>query len=171
MLKAVLIIGFVASCGFLGAIKAWELKERIVLLEDFRKMLLQIKGRMNYFREPLTTMADDNGKKHDSRAFKLFNEAGTALTEKNAEMNEIWAQEAAKIYKGAYLTADDMELIKYPGSFLGQTDWENHQARFDFLEKRLQEQLDDARNAYTVKGPLYRKIGFFAGGLVSIIFI
>ena len=171
MVKGLLIICFVAACGLLGSVKAWELKERIVLLEDFQKMILLLKGKMNYLREPITTMIDAEAKKDNSRAFNLLDEAGTALREKNDEMDRIWVQKASEIYKGAYLTEDDMELIIYPGKFLGQTDWENQQARFDFLEKRLQQQIDSARQDYRVKGPLYRKIGFFAGGLVSIIFI
>lgn len=175
MLKAVLIIGFISACGILGNVKAWELKERILLLEDFRKMILDLKGKMNYFREPITTIlninSDKNEKKSDSRAFKLLSEAGIALREKNAEMDKIWAHNAKIVYKGANLDMEDMKLICYPGCFLGQTDWENQQARFDYLEKRLSEQIEEARQAYRIKGPLYRKIGFFAGGLVSIIFI
>lgn len=171
MVKAVIIIGFVASCGFLGTIKAGELKDRISLLEDFRKMLLYMKGRINYFREPLTTMTENDKKNGRSRAFRLLGEAGAALGEKNAEMSQIWAQEADKIYKGAPLTAADMELIRYPGCFLGQTDWQNQQASFEYLEQRLSGQLDEAARVYAVRGPLYRKIGFFAGGLAAIIFI
>lgn len=58
MVKGLLIICFVAACGLLGSVKAWELKERIVLLEDFQKMILLLKGKMNYLREPITTMID-----------------------------------------------------------------------------------------------------------------
>ena len=47
MVKGLLIICFVAACGLLGSVKAWELKERIVLLEDFQKMILLLKGKMN----------------------------------------------------------------------------------------------------------------------------
>ena len=40
MVKTVIIVGFVAACGFMGTLKAGELKERIALLEDFRMMIL-----------------------------------------------------------------------------------------------------------------------------------
>lgn len=171
MVKAVMIVGFVSACGFLGTIKAGDLKERILLLEDFRIMLLYLKGKINYFREPLTTMVENDEKNGRSKAFKLLIEAGTALSEKNDEMGQIWGQEADRIYKGTSLTESDMEIIRYPGSFLGQTDWQNHQASFDYLEQRLGEQLAEAGHVYASKGPLYRKIGFFAGGLAAIIFI
>ena len=51
MVKAIMIAGFVAACGFLGTIKAGELKERIVLLEDFRRMLLYLKGQRALFND------------------------------------------------------------------------------------------------------------------------
>lgn len=171
MVKAIMIAGFVAACGFLGTIKAGELKERIVLLEDFRRMLLYLKGKINYFREPLTTMVETDEKNGRSKAFKLLIEAGTALNEKNEEMGQIWGQETDRIYRGTPLTESDMEIIRYPGCFLGQTDWQNQQASFDYLEQRLGEQLAEAGQAYASRGPLYRKIGFFAGSLAAIIFI
>ena len=56
MAKILIIVGFVAACGFMGTLKAGELKERIALLEDFRMMIIYMKGKINYFRQPLTTI-------------------------------------------------------------------------------------------------------------------
>ena len=171
MIRAVIIAGFVAACGFLGVLKAGELKERTILLEDYRRMLLHLKSKINYFKEPITTVLESEGKKSQSRAFMLLGEAGAALRQKNAEIGKIWAQEADIIYKHTPLIAEDMELIYYPGSFLGQTDWENQQAGFLYLEEKLDRQIKEAEMACRVKGPLYRRLGFFAGGLAAIIFI
>ena len=44
MVKAIMTAGFVAACGFMGALKARELKERIALLEDFRRMIIFLQG-------------------------------------------------------------------------------------------------------------------------------
>lgn len=171
MAKILIIVGFVAACGFMGTLKAGELKERITLLEDFRMMIIYMKGKINYFRQPLTTMAEKESQNEHSRAFNLLGETGTALGQKNDDMSQIWAREATRIYKNTPLTAEDMELIRYPGCFLGQTDWQNQQASFEYLEHRLSEQIKQAGQAYAAKGPLYRKIGFFAGGLIAIIFL
>ena len=171
MAKILIIVGFVAACGFMGTLKAGELKERITLLEDFRMMIIYMKGKINYFRQPLTTMAEKESQNEHSRAFNLLGETGTALGQKNDDMSQIWAREATRIYKNTPLTAEDMELIRYPGCFLGQTDWQNQQASFEYLEQRLSEQIKQAGQAYAAKGPLYRKIGFFAGGLIAIIFL
>ena len=171
MVKAVIIVGFVAACGFMGNLKAGELKERIALLEDFRMMILYLKGKINYLREPLTNITEKNKKTDHSKAFSLLSETGAALGEKNDDIGRIWPQKATTIYKSTSLTAEDMEIIKYPGCFLGQTDWQNQQANFDYLEQRLCEQITQAGQIYTSKGPLYRKIGFFAGGLIAIVFL
>ena len=171
MIRVVIIAGFVAACGFLGIIKAWELKERAVLLEDYRKMLLQLKSRINYFREPITTVLETEGEKGRSRAIMLLNEIGAELKEKNAEIDRIWSQNVDKIYKHTPLTSDDMEIIRYPGKFLGQTDCDNQQSGFIYMEEKLAAQIDEAEIICRVKGPLYRRLGFFAGGLAAIIFI
>ena len=39
------------------------------------------------------------------------------------------------------------------------------------LEERLEKQINAARDNYVKQGPLYRKIGLFAGVLAVIIFI
>ena len=171
MVRAVIIAGFVGACGFLGIIKAGELKERTALLEDYRKKLIQLKSRINYFREPITTVLETEGKKGQSRAIMLLNETGAALKEKNAEIGRIWSQNADLIYKHTPLTADDMEIIRYPGNFLGQTDCDNQQAGFIYMEEKLAAQIDEAEKICRVKGPLYRRLGFFAGGLAAIILI
>lgn len=183
MLKAVGLLGLVLASGLLGMGKSAELKARIDLLEDFLRMILQLKSRMNYFKEPLTSILrtkqeikpesrKESGSKNDfSKAFELLGRTGDDLRQKNGEIGQIWADRAEKIYKGTPLTVQDMELIRYPGQFLGQTDWENQQARFDYLENRLQQQIKEAEECFRIKGPLYRKIGFFLGGLAAVIFI
>ena len=54
------------------------------------------------------------------------------------------------------------------GSFIGQTDYENQQMQFSFLETRLQEQLTEAREDCRQKGPMYRRIGFFGGAIAAL---
>ena len=171
MIREVIIAGFVAACGFFGIIKAGQLKERTVLLEDYRRMLLQLKSRINYFREPIISILEYEGERGHSRAFILLSETGTALKEKNAEIGRIWSHNVNEIYKNTSLTEDDMEIIRYPGNFLGQTDCDNQQAGFIYMEEKLAAQIDEAEKICRVKGPLYRRLGFFAGGLAAIILI
>ncbi|MEE0796327.1 MAG: hypothetical protein UIJ88_00670, partial [Anaerovoracaceae bacterium] len=53
MLKALGLMGLVTVCGLIGMMKAGELRRRAELLEDFQSMMIEVKGHINYFREPL----------------------------------------------------------------------------------------------------------------------
>jgi len=62
-----------------------------------------------------------------------------------------------------------MEIMKYPGEFIGQTDFENHIYHFTYLEEKLKKQIIEAQESYKKKGPMYSKIGFFLGSIGAII--
>ena len=94
-----------------------------------------------------------------------------ALDAKQGDLQTVWKQSAETVYKGTPLTTQDLQLVCYPGTFLGQTDCENQQKQFEYLQSRLQLQIQEAEETYRTKGPLARRIGFFAGGLIAVILL
>ena len=169
MLKAAGIIGLVLALGFLGILKTQKLKSRIEVLEEFLKMCLLLKSKINYLREPLTYIFSAESLKEDNRAFSLLRDSFAEAEEKDAEISQIWFQKAEETYKTSELTAKDMESIKYLGIFLGQTDYENQLYQFEYLESMLKNLIGEAYDEWKRKGPLYRKLGFFAGALIGIV--
>ena len=73
--------------------------------------------------------------------------------------------------KGQPLTKADLELFDYLGTFIGQTDYDNHLFHFAYMEEKLNSQINDSKNDLKVKGPMYRKVGFFLGAILAILFI
>lgn len=171
MFKALALVGLFFGGGLFGIMKSLELKERTELLEDFLQMIFGVKSYINYFREPLIMIHNGKGENRHSKAFELFDNIRVELGRKNAEIIEIWAQKVDEMYRNTPLKSEDLELLKYPGTFIGQTDYDNQQAQFEHLEIRLRQKIDEAREDYNVKGTLYRRLGFFSGGLAAIIFI
>lgn len=171
MLKLAGITGLTLSLGFVGILKAQKLKARIEILEEFLKMCLLLKSKINYLREPLTDLFSAEALNGDNRAFRLLGEAVAEAEEKDAEISQIWFHRAEETYRSSELTAKDIESIKYLGIFLGQTDYENHLYQFEYLESMLKNQISEATDAWKRKGPLYRKLGFFAGALLGIVLI
>ena len=53
VLKIIGIIGLITASGLAGIMKAYRLKRRIYLLEDYMKMIMDLKSRINYMKEPL----------------------------------------------------------------------------------------------------------------------
>ena len=105
------------------------------------------------------------------QSFLLADEVFIELEGKEAQISQIWSEKTEKLYENTPLTGEDLEWVKYPGNFLGQTDCENQQYQFEYTERGIQAQIEDAKQAARVKGPLYRKLGFFAGGLIAVILI
>lgn len=171
MLKFAGIVGLVAALGLIGILKAEELKSRIKDLEDFLRMCLFLKSKINYLREPLTYAYSTGNSGSGNRADLLLREVFVEIDERQGEIEEIWAQKANEIYKTSHLSTADMNYIRYPGKFIGQTDYENQLYQFEYIQSSLENQIKEADEELKRKGPLYRKIGFFAGALIGIILI
>lgn len=171
MIKLIGLLILVAAAGFGGILKAEELKERIRLLEDYLRMMLELKGKIHYFRQPLLQMFRQTADKGHSPAYLLLGRCQACLEETHGEIAPVWSENTRKIYRKTPLTPEDLEILTHPGTFLGQTDYENQQAQFAYVEQRLAEQIAEARGLYEKKGPMYRRIGFFGGAIVALVLL
>ena len=73
MLKIIGIIGLITASGLAGIMKAYRLKRRIYLLEDYMKMIMDLKSRINYMKEPLPDIFRRVEKTDDSKAiYRIF---------------------------------------------------------------------------------------------------
>ncbi|MGN1413623.1 MAG: stage III sporulation protein AB [Anaerovoracaceae bacterium] len=171
MLKMIGLIALVAAAGFSGVRKAAELKERIRLLEDFLKMMLALKSRIDYFKQPLLPLFQQTAAKEATPAYILLDRCQKELRENQGEIRCIWIRAAKETYRNTPLTKEDIQSICHLGSFIGQTDYENQKMQFDYLEKRLEEQLAEAREESRVKGPMFCRIGFFGGTVAALVLL
>ena len=173
MFKAIGLIGLIAASGLLGVLKTLSLKERVRLLDDYLKTLLQLKSRINYFKEPLLNIFKDiSTEKNDlSKSYILLHKIGSELNLTDRDILSIWKDSVCSVYDKSPLTSTDIGILQLPGSYIGQTDFENQQAQFYYTEERLKEQINQAKEDYKIKGRLYNRIGFFIGGIIAIILI
>ena len=94
MLKIIGLMALVAAAGFSGVLKAAELKERIRLLEDFLKMMLDLKSRIDYFKQPLLPLFQQTSSKEDTPAYELLKRCQKELQENHGEIRNVWRREA-----------------------------------------------------------------------------
>ena len=78
---------------------------------------------------------------------------------------------ANRVYNSEPLTKEDMDLILYLGTFLGQTDYENQLYHFEYLENNLSLQIKYASEEIERRGPLLKKVGFMVGIIISIVLL
>ena len=169
VLKIIGIIGLITASGLAGIMKAYRLKRRIYLLEDYMKMIMDLKSRINYMKEPLPDIFRRVEKTDDSKAIYLLSDISSQISKKNLGIAGIWPQSVKQVYRDEPLSHDDLEIFKYPGRFLGQTDYENHLDSFAYLEEKLHMQMLQAAEEYRKKGPMYSKLGFFIGAAGAIL--
>ena len=74
MLKLAGLLVLTVALGLIGVLKAESLKEREKLLEEYLKMLLFLKSRINYLREPLSEHFCENAKNEKRKAFLMADE-------------------------------------------------------------------------------------------------
>ena len=171
MLKLAGITGLIFSLGLVGISKVQKLKSRIDSLEEFMKMCLLLKSKINYLREPLSCIFSAETQNEENRAFTLLRESFAEAEQKDVEISQIWRLKADEIYGSLGLPPKALECVRYLGIFIGQTDYENQLYQFEYLESMLKTQIEEAREELRRKGPLYRKLGFFAGALLGIVLI
>lgn len=169
MLKLAGLMGLVIAAGLAGIMKASDLTRRKELLEDFLRMVIELKGQINYFREPLPQIFARLNKSSPTKAFDLLGELEEDANMHNGEVTEIWPVIIEASYEKEPITEEDMQTMKYLGEFIGQTDFENHLYHFSYLEEKLRTQIKDAARISDQKGPMYKKLGFFLGGMIAII--
>ncbi len=170
MLKIIGILGLMLSFGLYGISRSNNLKLRIKLLEDFYEMIIELKGQINYFKEPLPNIFKKVGKNSNSKAFLFLNGLGDEIDKKGSYTSNFWSNKVKSTYKDD-LIPEDIEIMSYLGDFLGQTDYENHLQHFLYIENKLKNQIEKAKNTYEQKSPLYNKIGFFIGAIIGILLI
>lgn len=168
MLKIIGLLGLTLSFGLTGVKKAGRLKERIQLLENLQNLISALKSRMNYFRDPMISLLQNMEK---TESFLLPGQVRRLMSEQGMDISDAWEFAVRMVYEKSALTQEDINVLEYVGSYIGQSDFENQQMQFQLTQERIQMQLDDARNMFAQKGSMYRQVGFFAGALVSLVIL
>lgn len=171
MFKALGLIGLVITSGMTGILKGSQLKQRIIMLYDIQNLVLTMKSQMNYLKEPVSVLFEKLSKKQDSRAFRLPGECLLEMQSKDGEMGEFWARKAKEIYRKTALTEEDITILSQMGKYLGQTDFANQQAQFQWTEERLHRQIEEAEQQCAQKYSLYCRLGFLGGAAAALILI
>lgn len=169
MLKLIALTGIITASGLMGMTKTKILKERLTILEDYMQAVIELKGKINYFKEPLPIIFEKFSEENNSKAHILLKSLSLELIKADTQVSSAWCDKLSEIYENSPLTDEDIEVMKYLGEFIGQTDFENHLYHFSYLEEKLKNQIAEAKESLRKKGPMYNKIGFFLGSIGAII--
>src|SRR5690554_5179998 len=113
----------ISSCSALGFHFSSELKTRIVNLKELKKLLILLRGDIEYANTPLPEAVQALAKKHDG-TYKVFlnNISGRLLELKGESFATIWKEGVEKDLLRTSLVKEDYLLLNQLGESIGYLD-------------------------------------------------
>lgn len=171
MYKTVGLLLAFAALTTLGFFKSEEFRQRKILLNEFYDVILRISTEIGYFKEPLPVILEklsgvDNGKTSLMLRLTL-----SSYLDKQQAMGECWKEAVEEVYFKEPITAEDLQIMKKCGDFLGQSDYESQKKYFSYVLDKLERQIEEADEFFKTKGKMYSKLGISAGLVLAVVLI
>ncbi len=168
MLKAAACVLILGGSTLLGVRASGRMQERIKLLGELQRIILNLSREISGLRTPLAEAFIRTGKKAaKSPAGLFFIRMGEGL-EAGGALSRLWEEEAGRAFADTPLTAEDLEELKELGKRIGLLDTAMQEELFRQYQKRLEEAYQEAREEYKNKAKLYQWLGV-SGGLFLLI--
>lgn len=166
---AILII---TACSGFGFSKAMELRKRVVMLEELKKMFVHLRGEISYaknpFMEAFNNMTDkEYGKLGDFCVYmarQLDVPDGRTFYEK-------WCMGIDGNLRGAGFLDEDINDLKKAGERLGYLDYNMQLATIDMEVEQLEMKIARLSEEILPKQKVYRCVGVFCGLMLTILFL
>lgn len=155
----------------LGFFKSDEFRQRKIILSDFYDLLLRISTEIGYFKEPLPGILEKLSGTDNSKTSLMLRLTLSAYLDKQQALGQCWKEAVDDVYCNDPLTAEDLQIMKKCGDFLGQSDYESQKKYFSFVLDKLTKQINEADEFFKIKGRMYSKLGISAGLVLAVILI
>lgn len=170
MLKLILCIIIVASCGGLGILKSLSFSDRLNDLADLKHMIRILQTEMNYKKDPLPNAFSRISKYKNTAAMHLL-AACSENMKNNLDFRQCWENAITSTYNGTSLKDDDLRILKDMGLQLGKSDLQGQAAMFSLTNIKLDDQIAEAAEERKTKGKMYKSLGFSIGAVIAILLI
>lgn len=158
-------------CGLMGIAFQSDMRQRIVLLQDFYRGILLLHQEITFLKFPLEEAACHAGQGLGSPMKDFFCETGKKLSElTEASFGSVWEEMGQTFLKHTGLKAEDLDLIFQMGQQLGRMETGESENLFKVYEQRLELALAEAREEYKEKAQLYKRLGI-VGGIFLVILL
>lgn len=171
MIKGCALIMIIIGSTLIGFLKANHFSEKKEFLTDYQQMLLHLSTEISYFKEPLPQIFYKLSLELQGTTQSFMKECFDQYIKDGGALSEIWNSTVEKIYGDKGMTTEELKIIKSPGLFLGQSDFDGQLKHFKLVSKELERKIEDADFQLKTKGKMYRKMGISLGIAISIIFI
>lgn len=168
MIGAALIVLF---CAWMGMSFQNDLRQRVMLLQDFYRGIALLHQEVTFLKFPLEEAVCHAGKGLHFPMKAFFCKTGERLGEltENSFAN-VWEEMEKQYLQTAPLRKEDLDLILEMGQQFGRMETAETENLFKVYEQRVELALSDAREDYKEKSQLYKRLGI-VGGIFLVILL
>lgn len=149
-----------------------EMQQRIYLLQEFKKGFLLLHQEAVYFKISLEEAAGHAGRGVKQPLKEFFCAVSERLRElQEASFETVW-EEMVKLHLfSTAMKQEDLDLILQIGQNLGSSVMGEENRIFQVFEQRMEQALKEAKEEYTDKAELYKRLGIMGGIFLVILLL
>ena len=155
-----------------GVVMSRELEQRIILLQELRKVMSMLEGEIHYANATLSE-AFYHVARRSKQPFSGFLEHMAERMDglSGGTIQEIFQMYVDQDLKNTALLTSDLEQLKRLGEQLGYLDVKMQQKAIQLYTEQLQETCAQAAGVYQSKSKICRYLGIMGGLFLAILFI
>ena len=173
------ILLMAAAAVWAGILAARSLRERLELLEVFRRMVYHLNARILQMNETLPEALAEVGKRFTEQQRGTLCEPGMMFAEvaeglrrePERPFSDLWKETFGVMTRCRALQAEDRRSLLELGENLGYADRKMQERTLRFYLERTEESIAALKEEITVKEKLYRSLGIAAGLSLLVILL
>lgn len=161
----------IISCGALGFHTCLEMKKRIRLLQELRKMAVMLTSEITYANATMEEAFAHMEKRFAAPLNLFFGNLSKRLREgEHGLLCEIFKSQVQQDLSGIGLKKGDLESLQALGEQLGYPDLQIQKKNLDYYLEQVNEACVQAQQEYKEKEKMFRCLGISAGVFLVILF-
>ncbi len=166
---SILIVGCSAAIGFSFS---RDLSGRISRLQEWKRLLLNLKGELGFRHASLTEAFQNVSERVHEPYAGLLQRVSERLKERDGHSyGEIWKEELENLQTAEHFCETDYRLVEELSEGLGVLDLTMQQDTLQMLLQRTEEAIEEASAEKRQKGRMYEMLGIMLGMFVVILII
>ena len=171
-LKIIGSLFLMTSAALIGFLKAEELRTRVKMLQEMKRMMLLLQGEFRFHKAELSEAFLGVSE----RAGEPFSEFLFGISKKIESRNAggfegIFHEESEKLLEAEGFCKEDLHLLELLQNSLGYLDLTMQTETLNQAVMQTEEAIEQAKKQFEIKGRLYRTMGVTVGALLTLIII
>lgn len=156
----------------LGFIKAENLKDRVKLLEELKRMTMLLQGELRFHRSVLMEIFENVSERLNEPLSGFLKEVSENMDfEKRGNFEDIWSSASENFIKKHPFSKEDRQVFILLGNSLGYLDITMQMECLNHALLQIEEHITQAKEQLQMKGKLYQTMGVSIGMLLVLLIV